>query len=475
MLDPLADLERHAAERPDAVALATPERSFSFGELRAAVLAVAARLDAAGVASGGLVGVDLPAALEWIVDLALFRLGARAVSLRGVNRLESLALDVLVAESSRPPTAAGLIVEIDETWLDGAKLNRDAAGAAEYADDDIVRVILTSGTTGGIPKAAAYSAGALRHRSAEQHLHWTDGRPELTLIGLSTTGGFHAAVACLRLGVAYLAIDSIDDESMRFAESQNIEVLCGSPTQIAHAIHVMKRAGVTLPSLTEVRLAAATPPATLLRLIAETLGVPVRSVYGSTEGGGISQHWHEPNGDRFVVGPALPGVELQIIDERGRPVPAETEGRIRYRTPGLVSGYLVDGAIAPFADGWFVPGDLGRLSVQGELTLAGRESELMNIGGVKIDPALIDELALNFAGVEDAAAFTLERNAGIPELGLAVVATAACDLRALGGEVRAKLPVGHPSVYWRVSEIPRTRLGKPMRASLTEAFERSAN
>ena len=473
MLEPLADLERHAAEQADAVAVATPRRNYTFGQLEAAVRAVSARLDTAGVTSGHLVGVDLPAALEWIVDLALMRLGACAVSLRGVAEPHALGLHALITEPGRRSTPSPLVVEVDELWVDGAVArDPDAPAPASWNDDAIVRVILTSGTTGGTPRAAAYSVGALRYRTAEQHVHWTDGRPELTLIGLSTTGGFHAAVACLRHGIAYLALDRIDAETMRFAASQHIRVLCGSPTQVANALHALVAANIGLPALEEVRLAGATPGAGLLRLIADTLGVPVRGVYGSTEGGGISQHWYELDGDRHTVGVPLPGVELEVVDQEWMPVPVGTEGLIRYRTPGLVSGYLVNGRLVPFVGGWFVPGDLGTLAPDGGLTLGGRESELLNIGGVKLDPTSIDDVALAFPGVEDAAAFGMEQVTGLPGVALAVVARASCDLAALDVELRARLPRAHPTALWRVSEIPRTRLGKVMRAKLSEEFER---
>lgn len=473
MFEPLADLDRHAAERPDHIAVATPRRSFTFAELRSASSAVAARLHDAGVRPGQLVAVDLPTALEWIVDLALFRLAAVSVSVRAVADAGPIGADALITAPGRRATPSDLVVEADELWLDGAISRAAEVTAVDFAGEDaIFRLILTSGTTGGTPRAAAYSVRALAYRSAEQHAHWTDGRPELTLIGLSTTGGFHAAVACLRLGVTYLAVDRIDEESMRFAAARRIEVLCGSPTQIAHSIQVLLSAGITLPSVTEVRLAGAAPSAALLKLIAETFGASVRGVYGSTEGGGITQRWLEVDADGYAVGAALPGVELEIVDGTGVRLPPGTEGAVRYRTPGLVSGYVVDGKVEPFLEGWFVPGDVGTLTAEGSLVLGGRESELFNLGGVKVDPARIDELANDFLGVEDAAAFAVERIPGIPAVALAVVG-ADCDLRALDGHLRDQLAVGHPTIFWRVSEIPRTRLGKPMRAALAERNARA--
>lgn len=477
MLEPLADLERHATERPDAVAVGTPRREWTFGQLRTAVLAVSARLGSAGVASGDLVGVDLPSALEWIVDLALFRLAARSVSLRGVTDPSAVGLDALITEPGRRAAPAGLTVEVDELWIDSSiARGDDPPPVADFdGSDAIFRLILTSGTTGGVPKAAAYSVGALAYRSAEQHAHWTDGRPELTLIGLSTTGGFHAAIASLRLGVPYLAVDRIDAETMRFAADRGIEVLCGSPAQVARAIHAADGGGVALPTLTEVRLAGAGPTAGLLQLLDDKLGVRVRGVYGSTEGGGISQRWFVRGDELSAAGVPLAGVELEIVDGTGMPVPPGTEGMVRYRTPGLVSGYLVGGEVVPFEDGWFTPGDRGTLTAEGELVLGGRDSEILNLGGVKIDPATIDELALVFPGVIDAAAFAVERVPGLPEVGLAVVTSAGCDLRELDRQLRARLVVGHPTAFWTVAEIPRTRLGKPMRAMLSEQFARLGN
>ena len=468
MFEPLADLERNARERPTALAVATPARDLTFEQLRDAVLATSGQLHAAGVTAGTLVATDLPSAVEWIVDLALFRLGARTVSIRGVAQLGALPIDVLVTEPGVHRIAAPITIDVDWHWIDAGPLLRlEQPEVVEYpgAAYDF-RLILTSGTTGS-PRAAAYSIGAFAHRMSDGQLHWTDGRPELTMIGLSTTGGFHAAAASLRLGVPYLAIDRIDADSLRFAAGHGIRVLCGSPVQVALALQVLADAAIALPELEEVRLSGATPSPALLELVAQRPGVVVRSVYGSTEGGGVTQVFLDADSDPYSVGAALPGVELQVVDETAAPTTGE--GLLRYRSPGLVSGYLVENNVVPFADGWFVPGDRATLAADGTLTLAGRNEEIFNLGGVKLDPLTVDTLALAFAGVEDAAAFRVERTPGVPEVGLAVVGPA-CDLRALDRALRAALPVGHPTAYWRIDMIPRSRLGKPLRAELARDF-----
>ena len=479
VLAPVADLARHLAERPDAPALLTPRRALSYRQLSAAVLSVSQRLRHAGVKPNDLVALDLPTGLEWVVNLALFRLGARTVSVRGVSDPPPLRPAFLLTQTraKAEQLAASQVIEvserwIDEQWIDASTATPSIPPPAEHPEKDaIFRYILTNGTTGQ-PRAAAYSVGAFDYRVADGDNHWTGRDLELNMVGMSTTGGFHAAAGSLHHGLPYLAIDAIDVDSMRFAERQNIRVLSGSPAQVAHALHVIVEAGITLPALKEVRLAGATPTAQLLDLIHDRLGVPTHGVYGSTESGGLCQTWYGPGSDRFNVGAPMADVELELLDESGMPVPAGTEGSVRYRTPGQVSGYLVDGVVVPLPGGWVTPGDRGAFDPTGALVLAGRDSELLNIGGQKINPALIDEFAAEFPGIQDAAAFGIERRAGIQEVAIALVTDDGCDLRALDAALRARVPVGHPTIYWRIDAIPRGRMGKIQRGKLAERYER---
>ena len=206
----------------------------------------------------------------------------------------------------------------------------------------------------------------------------------------------------------------------------------------------------------------------LLRLIAATVGVPVRGVYGSTEGGGVATRMLHEREDPANVGPAVPGVELQIVDDAGVPVPDGTVGLVRYRGRALTAGYYSAGAVTAFPGGWFTPGDMGAMA-HGSLTLAGRTAELINIGGTKVDPTRIDALAAEFDGITDAAAFGFELRPGIEVLTVALVAEPDADLGGLERMLRAEVAAVS---LWRVAEIPRNRMGKIERSLLAQAFSR---
>ena len=218
-------------------------------------------------------------------------------------------------------------------------------------------------------------------------------------------------------------------------------------------------------------MAGAAPSPALLRQIESTLAVPVRGVYGSTEGGGVTMRMLHSDDDPSDVGEVLPGFELQVVDDAGSPVPPGTPGTVRYRSPGMVSGYLEDGTVVPFPGGWFSPGDTGTLQGR-SLLLAGRTAELINIGGTKVDPVRVDEFAAGLDGIRDAAAFAIEVRPGIQVLGLALVASPGLDLPSIDRAIVERFGPTHRAKLWRVSEIPRNRMGKAARSALSTAFAR---
>jgi acyl-CoA synthetase (AMP-forming)/AMP-acid ligase II len=141
----------------------------------------------------------------------------------------------------------------------------------------------------------------------------------------------------------------------------------------------------------------------------------------------------------------------------------------------MVDRYLGDpGATArSFKDGWFYPGDMGLIRPDGGLTLAGRDSELLNAGGVKVDPNRLDHFALQWAGVQDACSFEYETASGVNGVGIALVTEEDLDVAALVADLKSEFSTAAPTLVARVDAIPKTRNGKPMRRQLAETYRGS--
>jgi acyl-CoA synthetase (AMP-forming)/AMP-acid ligase II len=197
----------------------------------------------------------------------------------------------------------------------------------------------------------------------------------------------------------------------------------------------------------------------------------VYNVYGSTE---CSTHSicnaADSMGRPGHVGYPVPYADVQVVDEKGQPMPSGEEGEVRVRAPGMATAYLEDDAASreAFRGGWFHPGDTGRIDADGSLTITGRVKELVNDGGVKIAPARIDELARSVEGVFDAAAFA-SRDSGGDHLCIAVVAGPAFDESELLARYRAAFPTHPKPAIVRVDAIPRNEMGKVQRTRLAQS------
>lgn len=137
------------------------------------------------------------------------------------------------------------------------------------------------------------------------------------------------------------------------------------------------------------RSASAPLPASVRERFESVTGIPVIETYGMTEA--ASQITANP------VGAARPG-------SVGRPVGVElrTQGdRIQIRGERVTSVYWSteggrwNSRRALDADGWLDTGDLGRIDDEGFVYLVGRDGDVINRGGEKIQPREVEEVILS--------------------------------------------------------------------------------
>src|SRR5262249_48034556 len=141
-------------------------------------------------------------------------------------------------------------------------------------------------------------------------------------------------------------------------------------------------------SLQTIILGGATIGREGIRRIRAALCRTIINSYSSTEGGCAAlaplDLIEEIAG---AVGFVAPWAEVEIVDDSGTPVPNGRDGIIRYRTPRFIGNVSPNGS----TDQWFYPGDTGHLRADGILCLAGRTSDVINIGGVKISANQIEQ------------------------------------------------------------------------------------
>ena len=135
---------------------------------------------------------------------------------------------------------------------------------------------------------------------------------------------------------------------------------------------------------------------TLQARVEELFELPLLQAYGMTEAAHQMATNPLPPAERRPgsVGRAT-GVEIALFDEEWNRVDGAT-GEVAIRGRSVVDGYRdnPEANETSFRDGWFRTGDVGRVSSDGYLTLAGRIKELINRGGEKISPFEVEEALL---------------------------------------------------------------------------------
>ena len=176
------------------------------------------------------------------------------------------------------------------------------------------------------------------------------------------------------------------------------------------------------------------------------------------------------------VGHALPSVEVRVVDDALADVPRDdaTIGSVLVRSPSLFECYLnqPQATSDAFDDGgWFLTGDLGVLAHDGALRLVGRRStDLVKSGGYRIGTGEIEQVLLEYPGVEEVAV------AGVPDedLGQRLVAwvvpvdDATLDPVAMIDYVaRVLTPHKRPREVRFLTRLPRNHMGKVLKHLLS--------
>jgi acyl-coenzyme A synthetase/AMP-(fatty) acid ligase len=458
MIQPFELLEIAASKYPHDTGFVCEKRVCTFSEMLDLSKALAAKFHSSGVKPRDVVSTFLPTEMDWLSTLAIFHEAAVPVSLSGVGNVSNLKVSWFIGTSYQESVSKKQSIIIDSDFQVSSSSDENLHQRTLFARPDTpMRYVMTSGTT-GTPKAVIFTGGNIESRLKNLKSYWSDERPELNFMGLSTTGGFFTALASLQHGYPYIAELAVNLSALQRAKEHQVQVLAGSPAQIGQALKLIRDHQIELPDLVEVRLAGSQPSEKIVNAIHSELGVPVKSVYGSTEGGGVAVTYLSPGDDVSDAGQLISDIEIDIKNVESK------YGQIRYRGPGVSPGYHAsNSADVSFVDGWFYPGDFGQILDNGHLKLEGRDDEILNVGGTKINSTKIEDLAKSFEGVNDVAVCLIERLPGIQEVAIAVVITDDVNLLKLDQFLRAKMPIGHPTVFSTFQEIPRNRMGKTAR------------
>lgn len=493
-----------AAKWGDAAAVLEHGETWSFDQLWEKVRAAAAAFLAAGIVKGDRIAIWAPNSREWIVAaIGAQSAGAAVVPLNTrlkgreagdiLRRTQAKMLFTVEAflGTSYPDLLEGedllalqRTVCFDHDWhafvSEGKAIGRELVDAAlsELAADDVSDIMFTSGTT-GTPKGVLTT----HNRIIPMFKHWTEvvdlrpGDPYLIVNPFFHSFGFKAGwVTALIAGAVIVPMAVFDVAKMiEHIEKDRIAFIPGAPTIYQSLLAELAGRTFDSSSLRSAMTGAATVPPILIERMHKELGFErVLTAYGMTECSNITAC---RKGDPIDLvanscGKAIPGMEVQCVDDTGVEVARGEQGEILARGYGVMLGYLDDPeatAAAIDSDGWLHTGDIGVMDDNGYLRITDRKKDMYISGGFNCYPAEIEKLLSSHPAIEMVAVI------GVPDDRMGEIGKAFVILRpgasATQGEIIAwarenmanyKVP-RHVSF---VDDLPRNAAGKVMKTEL---------
>jgi acyl-CoA synthetase (AMP-forming)/AMP-acid ligase II len=463
-------------QQPPVAAICVPGPGIgliSYRRLALFIHNIGRRLASAGLQPGRLVAVNVEDQIFHItLLLALARLGIASVSVRGAAR-PPVPLDAFITDKTLPAGLVDRVILADLSWTEGD--GEPALDAAPVRPDDLCRVVLTSGTTGdpkGVPISHRLLADRVARHATVFGARLADCRRIYSDMPITTSLGFQFLIATLSRGGTYFLPGDSFENTLKAMEQYRTQGVLAPPSGLELLLKWFEATPAYQSNLEVVLSGGDLLPETLSRRVRARMCSHLISVYGSTEASiTATAPAHAIDRTPGAVGYLTPGVRAQITDRDGVVLPPGREGLLRIRSEFAVERYLGEpsGSERVFRDGWFHPGDLATLTPEGLLIITGRDKTVLNIGGDKVSPEVVEAAVGSFPGIAEVAVTSLANAFGIHEVVAVIVPNGAIDAEALGRHCADRLsPQFVPVHFVAVDRLPRNDMGKVDRHQLAE-------
>ncbi|OIN80049.1 class I adenylate-forming enzyme family protein [Mycobacterium malmoense] len=381
-------------------------------------------------------------------------------------------------------------VMASDEFLAAARGSEPAAEVPAFPDPDSVAIVLfTSGTTSQ-PKAVelshnnltSYVTGTVEFGSADASDAALICVPPYHIAGVS------AALSNLYAGRKMVYLPNFDaQEWVRLVNAENVTTATVVPTMLDRIVTVLETGGHQLPSLRSLAYGGSKVGLPLVRRALELLPhVGFVNAYGLTETSSTiavltpddhreAQSASEPHVVKRLgsVGRPVPGIEVQVRDERGAVLGPGESGELFVRGEQVSGRYTGIGSVLD-ENGWFPTKDIAMLDEDGYLFIGGRSDDTIIRGGENIAPAELEEVLIEHSHVRDVAVVGVDD----PQWGQAIVAVVVPavgidpDPEELREHVRKSLRGSRTPdrVVFR-DELPTTPTGKVLRREIIEDLE----
>jgi len=370
-----------------------------------------------------------------------------------------------------------------------------AAAPAEFKppaidEDDVAELFYTSGTTAR-PKGVM-----LTHRNLVTHAYYSlacanlnDTDVIMHSIPLFHVNGWGTPHTLTMVGGLHVMVPRFDPEHvLEVMERERVTKMFMVPTMAVALMNAPSWRTRDLSALTKVMFGGAATPAPILHAMDERLPQAlVHCGYGLSETSPIlttaspkaslHQDAAASRPARLTAGVPIPGVDVEILDDAGKPLPHDgvAIGEICARGNSIFAGYWrqPEETARYIVDGWFHTGDMGSIDDQGYVSIVDRKKDIIITGGENVASIEIEKAIYEHPAVMECAVIGVpdEKWGEAPAAIIVLKPGAKLDAAELAEYCRTKLAHFKVPKHVRfVDALPKGGTGKILKRELREQF-----
>ena len=442
-LDDAVDRHPDKAAIVDFNSMSGKATTLTFRQLQRIVGRMAAGLASMGVKKGTIVACQLPNWWQFVaLYLACVRLGAiinplmpifRQRELRymlGFAEAEVMVVPQLFRGCDYPAMLAEIRADLprlrhllviggsgedsfercllERRWEDETDLAALCAREAP-SPNDVTQLLYTSGTTGE-PKGVMHTSNTLLSILAKYEERLGLGGDDIIFMAspMGHQAGFMYGLMMGPMLGAKLVLQDIwnADQAALLIQDEAVTYTMGSTPFLADLTDSPAVDHIDMSSLRTFVSSGAPIPSTLVQRATQRLGARIISAWGMSENGSVTTTVPGDPDDRIfgTDGVALPGIEVRVVDDKGKPAATGMPGRLQCRGISMFVGYFHRPDLSqPTPDGWFDTGDLARMNADGYIRITGRAKDIIIRGGENIPVVEIENLLYRHPAVRQVA------------------------------------------------------------------------
>jgi acyl-coenzyme A synthetase/AMP-(fatty) acid ligase len=374
--------------------------------------------------------------------------------------------DTLVSEHGGAVWPDHTTILFNDAWMTATRDAERRPSALPGRDGDII--FFTSGSTGK-PKMIVQTPQARAQRIFyTRNSTFADLQRALVIPSLSSSFGFNRVSEIFYAGKTACFAPS-GQPALLLANIYDIDFMFASVQQaIALAEIQEKNTHFRLNGLKALRLGGGKVSPQGAERLKRSLCRYLIVAYAATEASTVAIAPYDMiAGIPDAVGFVVPEVKVEIIDAGGAVLPVGAEGFVRVQTP-FASALPIAGT--PDADAesrWYYPGDIGWLTENGVLCIAGRREDVLNRGGVKLATTDFEEFLCAAPGVRDAGVCSVMGETGFAEIWVGVVLEEGADMGAFRRHIESNETYqSNIDKMFIVEKVPRGENRKLQRGEL---------